>query len=289
VAATFINGTHDTTGNSLGSSIAAPSISITSGNSIIVGVSNYSSGQPDVISIADSYSNTYTRCGSVGNGDASHTMEMWIAHNVTGGGSNTITATFDANANFRVIMVAQYSGLATSNAYDSESATSITSSTLSHATSSATTTAADDLLIGFYIAWDVAVVTGATTPNYARVVGSGGALVEKIATTAGSYTVTADTSTSTQSGQVCFLKTFKIASAAETLNQHSFRFFNDDGSESASTAKAALNTNINVDANDVLRARFLIDAMGDPTGKQFQLEYRRKPSGGSFGDWNKVT
>ena len=73
-----------------------------------------------------------------------------------------------------------------------------------------------------------------------------------------------------------------------TLNQYSFRFFNDDGSESGSTTKAALNTNINLSVNDVARIRFLIDATGDPSGKQFQLEYRKKPSGGSFGSWTKV-
>lgn len=73
-----------------------------------------------------------------------------------------------------------------------------------------------------------------------------------------------------------------------TLAQHSFRFFNDDGSESASTAKAALNTNVNLAANDVARIRFLIDATGDAAGKKFQLEYRKKPSGGSFGPWTEV-
>ena len=82
-----------------------------------------------------------------------------------------------------------------------------------------------------------------------------------------------------------------IAQASETgtLNQHSFRFFNDDGSESAATAKAAINTNINLSANDVARIRFLIDATNDPTTRKFQLEYRKKPSGCSFGPWAEVT
>jgi hypothetical protein len=74
-----------------------------------------------------------------------------------------------------------------------------------------------------------------------------------------------------------------------TLNQYSFRFLNDDGSESTATFAGAENANINLSAGDTLRLRYLIDATGDPTGKQFQLEFRRKPSGGSFGDWNKVT
>lgn len=76
--------------------------------------------------------------------------------------------------------------------------------------------------------------------------------------------------------------------SASAINQHSFRFFNDDGSESAATAKGNLNTNVTLSAEDVTRIRFLLDATSDPMGKQFQLEYRRKPSGGSFGDWIKV-
>ena len=73
------------------------------------------------------------------------------------------------------------------------------------------------------------------------------------------------------------------------LNQHSFRFFADNGSESASTALAAINTSSTLPPGAVARIRALIDATGDPTGKTFQLEYRRKPSGGAFGDWTKVT
>jgi hypothetical protein len=73
-----------------------------------------------------------------------------------------------------------------------------------------------------------------------------------------------------------------------TLNQYSFRFLNDDGSESAATFAGAENANVNLSAGDILRLRYLIDATGDPTGKQFQLEFRRKPSGGSFGDWKPV-
>jgi hypothetical protein len=76
--------------------------------------------------------------------------------------------------------------------------------------------------------------------------------------------------------------------AAVSLNQYSFRFLNDNGSESTATFAGAENANVNLSAGDTLRLRYLIDATGDPTGKQFQLEYRRKPSGGSFGAWEKV-
>lgn len=58
-----------------------------------------------------------------------------------------------------------------------------------------------------------------------------------------------------------------------TLTQAAFRFFNDDGSESASTPMAAQDANTNVAANTNFRIRFGIQATGDPSAIQFQLEY----------------
>lgn len=80
----------------------------------------------------------------------------------------------------------------------------------------------------------------------------------------------------------------RASAVTASLNQHSFRFFNDDGSESAATVKAAINTNINLSANDVARVRFLVDSTGDAPATNFTLEYRKKPSGGSFGPWLEV-
>jgi len=263
----FVNGTYVTSGAYSGDYSDLPSISVTDGNAIIVCVSNFTAGQPQVSSITDSYGNTYTMCGAEGNGNSSHTMEMWIAHNVTGGASNVIRVNFSASAQFRHVLVAQYSGLATSDAYDSGSSTAITPAALTHTTNTVTTTANDDLLIGFYVAWDVAAINGATDPNFARVVGAGCAIVEKLATTAGSYTVTATSSQSTLSAQACFVRAFKKA---------------------ANTALANLNTNINLLASESVRLRFLINGSNDPTARSFRLEYRRKPLGGSFSQWTKV-
>lgn len=73
-----------------------------------------------------------------------------------------------------------------------------------------------------------------------------------------------------------------------SINQHSFRFFNDDGSESTSTFAGGVNGNVNLQPSDVARIRLLIDSTGDISGKQFQLEYRRNLPLGSFDDWKKV-
>jgi hypothetical protein len=69
-----------------------------------------------------------------------------------------------------------------------------------------------------------------------------------------------------------------------TLDQKVYRYFNDDGSESASTAMAAQNVDVTVSPGGVFRIRFGIQATGDPTGKQFRLEY--DTVGGS--NWKSV-
>jgi hypothetical protein len=75
----------------------------------------------------------------------------------------------------------------------------------------------------------------------------------------------------------------KGASSA-TLDQKVYRYFNDDGGESGSTEMAAQNTDVTVASGGVFRIRFGIQASGDPTGKQFRLEYDNV--GGS--NWKQV-
>lgn len=73
-----------------------------------------------------------------------------------------------------------------------------------------------------------------------------------------------------------------------TLIQEGFRFRNDDGSETAATWNADQDATITLTANTPKRLRIVVDTTGDPESKNLQLEYRMKPSGGSFGAWNKV-
>ena len=80
---------------------------------------------------------------------------------------------------------------------------------------------------------------------------------------------------------------FKESLGAQA-SQYSFRFVNNDGDEDASTFKAALNTNVTLSPNDVARIRFLIDSLGSLGPKNFIIECRHKPSGGSFGPWEPI-
>lgn len=79
-----------------------------------------------------------------------------------------------------------------------------------------------------------------------------------------------------------------ILDTSQNLTQYAFRFRNDDGSESAATYAAAENINLTTLPGEKIRIRIGIDALSDPSSKQFKLEYRHKPSGGSFGAWRAV-
>jgi hypothetical protein len=76
--------------------------------------------------------------------------------------------------------------------------------------------------------------------------------------------------------------------AAASLSQSAFRFFNDDGDEDESTPKANENTGITFQKGSNLRLRMQIDASGNPDSGNFELQYRYKPSGGSYESWKKA-
>jgi hypothetical protein len=63
-----------------------------------------------------------------------------------------------------------------------------------------------------------------------------------------------------------------IVAAAATLEQEGFRWRNDDGNETTATWKDAQDANISNPAGQNVRLRVIINASGDPTTKQFQLE-----------------
>lgn len=91
------------------------SASTTSGNMIAVFYRGSDDTGITTISATDSKSNTYTK---VVDGATSH-IPVLVAYNITGGSSHAVTITLGAsNGNSGVIMVAEYSGIATSSAFD---------------------------------------------------------------------------------------------------------------------------------------------------------------------------
>ena len=73
-----------------------------------------------------------------------------------------------------------------------------------------------------------------------------------------------------------------------TIDQEGFRFRNDDGGETTATWKAEQDINITLQSDTAFRLRVLLNPTLDPDSMDFQLEYRYKPSGGSFYEWYKI-
>jgi hypothetical protein len=92
-------------------------------------------------------------------------------------------------------------------------------------------------------------------------------------TTVRSYAV-ADTGT-TGSGGVLVTPALSTTGVFWLLEQEGFRFYNDDGSEAASTAAAPQDTNATFPIGYNLRLRMLVNATGDPPSAGYQLEYRK--------------
>jgi hypothetical protein len=97
---------------------------------------------------------------------------------------------------------------------------------------------------------------------------------------AGAYLITNDLTARTVSfsannngNNASPIQAISLKGIVAPLDQKVYRYFNDDGSESASTAMAAQNVDVTVSPGGVFRIRFGIQATGDPTGKQFRLEY----------------
>jgi hypothetical protein len=71
-----------------------------------------------------------------------------------------------------------------------------------------------------------------------------------------------------------------VTYATAELEQHSFRFRNDDGSETTATWAANLNTNHTIPAGENKRLRFLVNTeSGTPGASVFVLQYKEKVSG----------
>jgi hypothetical protein len=86
-------------------------------------------------------------------------------------------------------------------------------------------------------------------------------------------------------GSACYCGYLALAvGAALALEQEGFRFRNDDGSESAATWRQNQDVQDSVQPGGKARVRFVVNATGDPTSKQFQIEGRVKDTG----SWRKL-
>src|SRR5579884_504517 len=130
------------------SSVTTGAISLTAGNLVVVGTSNFdASGTNDDVSVTDSVGNTYTKIGSSVLAATRH-VSLWYAKNVAGGAS--VTFTYNTNAvqnDFPRICVVQISGADTSVPFDQSSFASNATMASSITSPAVTTLAANEILV----------------------------------------------------------------------------------------------------------------------------------------------
>lgn len=135
-----------------------------------------------VSSVTDNKSNTYSQACAITRTGATR-LEIWYAQNVTGGSSFTITV--NVTGGHKCISIHEYSGVATSNAFDAQA------TALSTDSGNVTTAVDDELLFGF---GDRFTTVGASGSGYTQrenfAFNFGHATQDKLAGAAGTYNST---------------------------------------------------------------------------------------------------
>lgn len=176
------------------STLASSSFSVSAGNAIIVGVSNYTTTQRTVSSISDTAGNTYVLCGSRYQPDSYFTAETWVAYNSTANASNVITVTYSGGATYRALVAHQVSGIATSSAFDKQASSTGATSSASVGPTDTTTQGAEYIFAFFMVS---STMTGTAGTNYTERVDATQIYSEdRVVTSTGAYSAAATFSTS---------------------------------------------------------------------------------------------
>jgi hypothetical protein len=150
-----------------------------------------------VASVTDTAGNSYTAALGVTTSSKAGSLQIWYAQNIasSSANANTVTVTFNTTSSYPDVRIAEYSGIATSSPLDVTAASSTlwTTSTLS-TSGFVTTTNANDLLVG---ANYVANTTNSAGTGYTQRVKTspdGDILEDRVVTSTGSYSATANLS-----------------------------------------------------------------------------------------------
>jgi hypothetical protein len=147
MAIAFVNATSGTADPGA-TTLAATAANHTTGNLIVVGVAwstNVNANVP-----TDTAGNTYVSTAQKASHGTADFVEIFYAKNVTGNASNAVTANFSGSAQFRRVMVLQFSGCDTTAPFTTgEGGTVVDTSTTTHTTSSWATATADEVICCF--------------------------------------------------------------------------------------------------------------------------------------------
>jgi hypothetical protein len=217
----------------------------TSGNLLVLCVSCYYAGANagNAWTASDNKGNTWTSAVLT---DTTGKMQIFYAQNITGGASHQVTLTVAGPSNtYLIITVLEYSGVATSSALDKANAAFTATNTTAYTSpTSATTTQADELLIGCHHAYQSAATPTPAT-NWTTVATQAGstfhthAVQERIVTATGAY-ASSGTWSATGPNHTDAIVTFKAAGGgtaySDSVSLAASVGFSPSGNLSASAA-----------------------------------------------------
>lgn len=207
-----------TGGPSSGATVATSAFSVTGGNFVVVAVSWEGSGT--LTSVTDSKGNTYA-LRTERRQPAADAVQLAHAENVTGDAALVITANFSGTIDFSSIRAIQYSGMATSSAFDVEAGGNGNSAAAS--SGSVSTNQADALLINAAVNFGGGITFSPTSPWVTEVTESSNCAVdERIVAATSSYSA-AQTLSGSSDWAIAFAA-FKAAAAASGDTQE-WRFY----------------------------------------------------------------
>lgn len=204
--------------------------------------------------------------------DDGTTASMVIYYHVANSEPANYTWTASAAVQIAVTIIA-YSGVDTAAPIDTSNSQVNASSTTVTAPS-ITLASPNELVLlctGAYAAGTYTAASGYTI----QIQTSSTSLQDQLYASSGATGAISTTFSTTTGGSLGALVALKEAPPPPTLEQEGFRFRNDDGSETTATWKAAQDTSANLTPSIVARIRVLVNATGDPTAKNFRLEYKR--------------
>ncbi|MGH8305523.1 MAG: chitobiase/beta-hexosaminidase C-terminal domain-containing protein, partial [Steroidobacteraceae bacterium] len=179
-------------------------------NVVVVG---WNDSTRTVSSVTDTAGNAYSLAAGPTVQSGTATQAIYYARNISGAaaGANTVTVSFNGAAAYPDIRILEYSGLDATNPLD------VTAAAMGSGTSSssgaATTSSANDLIIGANLVQSITTGPGAGFTNRVITAPDGDIAEDRVVTTTGSYTASA----ATTSGQwIMQMAAFRRAGGTQT-------------------------------------------------------------------------
>lgn len=191
-----------------GFTIASPSLTLTAGNFVLIGLlGGFGGADVSPSGVVDAMGNTYTQVAHLDDAAlfGGSCMDLWYCENVKGG-TGAVTATYPSSAGFSNIYVSEYSGIVNSGSFDVANEAAGASGT---PLVSVSISAAPELVGGFIFNQSGGVSTSTLTDRSGSFLGGNGVFGDELAPI--HPAIVNVSSNGTSSAWMALMATFKVA------------------------------------------------------------------------------